>query len=99
MSPAPRWVCFMSCPDMPSAVVVAEYLRLHECPATAFPVPPGFELGLTAEVRVPLELLHRAKWLWALAAMENLTEAEVEWLATGKLPGSAPEPVQHDDAA
>lgn len=46
-----------------------------------------------------MELLHRAKWFWALAVMENLTEAEVEWLATGKLPGSAPEPVQHDDAA
>jgi hypothetical protein len=89
----------MSCTDMPTAVVVAEYLRLHECLAIAFPIPPGFELGPTAEVRVPSELLHRARWFWALADMESLTDAELEWLATGELPGSAPEPARHEDAA
>ncbi len=89
----------MSCPDMLSAVVVAEYLRLRECPAITFPIPPSFELGPTAEVRVPAEFVHRARWFLALAEMANLTEAELEWLATGKLPASEPEPVPHDHAA
>jgi len=89
----------MSCPDMPSAVVIAGYLRLRECPAIAFCIPPSFELGPTAEVRVPAEFLHRARWFWSLTEMENLTEAEVEWLATGKLPASEPQQVPHDDAA
>jgi hypothetical protein len=92
-------MCFMSCPDMTSAGVIAEYLRVRECPAIAFPIPPTFELGPTAEVRVPSQFLHRARWFWSLADAEELTEGEIEYLATGKLPGSVPEPVPHDDAA
>jgi hypothetical protein len=86
---------------MASAVIVAEYLWLRECPAIAFPIPPSFELGPTAGVGVPSEFLHRARWFWRLADVEDLTDAELEYLATGKLPGSAlePEPVSHDAPA
>ena len=85
---------------MASAGVVAGYLRLRECPAIAFPHPPNFELGPAAEVRVPPEFLHRARWFWSLANAEDLTEGEIEYLATGTLPGSVSErePVSHDDA-
>lgn len=41
---------------------------------------------------MPPEFLHRARRLWSLTNTENLTEGELERLATGKLPGSAPEP-------
>lgn len=78
----------MSCPDMASAVVIAEYLRLRECPAIALPNPPGFELRAAAEVRVPSEFLHRARWFWSLADAEDLSAGEIEYLATGKLPGA-----------
>jgi hypothetical protein len=97
MSREPQWLCFMACADMASAVVVAEYLRLRECPALAFPMPPNLELGPTAEVRVPLEFLRRAHWFWTLG--DDLTDGELEFLATGKLPGAAPEQQRHEDAA
>ena len=97
MSREPHWQCFMACSDVASAAIVAEYLQLHDCPALAFPIPPSVELAPTAEVLVPAELMHRARWLWALG--DRLTENELEFLATGKLPGAAQEPEPHEDAA
>jgi len=91
------WQCFLACPDEASAAPVAEYLRLHDCPALVFPVPPSFDLAPTAEVRVPAQFLHRARHIWARAdTFGDLTDGELEYLATGKLPGASR---QHDDAA
>jgi len=100
MSGEIRWECFIAYPDEASAVAVAQYLRLHECPAFVFARAPDFDLAPPFEVRVPGELLHRARWLWSLAdARLELTDGELEYLATGRLPGTASEPRWHDDAA
>ena len=100
MDAVPDWQCFLACPDEASAAPVAHYLRLHDCPALVFPVPPGFGLAPTAEVRVPAEFLRRAHHLWAVAdALGGLTDGELEYLATGQLPGAASESHQQDDAA
>jgi hypothetical protein len=78
------WEQFAVYHDELAAGVVAEYLRRNDCPAEVVgsagaAVEPG------VRVLVPGELLHRARWLWASA---NLTEAELQYLATGELPGA-----------
>jgi hypothetical protein len=100
MGAVPNWQCFLACPDEASANPVAEYLRLHDCPAIVVPVPPSLDLAPTAEVRVPAEFLRRAHHIWAAAdTLGDLTDGELEYLATGKLPGTAAESHQQDDAA
>lgn len=75
------WECFAIYRNELAAGVVANYLRLNDCPAE---VAGSAGAALEAEVRVlvPGELLHRARWLWAKA---DLTDAELQYLATGKL--------------
>jgi hypothetical protein len=88
----------MACPDEGSAAAIAEYLSLHDCPAVVFAMTPGIDLTYPAEVRVPGELLRRARYVWALAAAEpEVTEGELVFLATGRLPGSDTD--LEDDAA
>ena len=100
MDAVPDWQCFLACPDEASAGPVAHYLRLHDCPALVVPVAPSFQLSPTAEVRVPAEFLRRAHHIWAAAdTLGGLTDGELEYLATGKLPGAESESHQHDDAA
>jgi hypothetical protein len=100
MGALPNWQCFLACPDEASAAPVAAYLRLHDCPALVFPVPASCELTPTAEVMVPQEFLHRARHLWAHAnTLGDLSDGELEYLATGKLPGAAAEAHEQDDAA
>jgi hypothetical protein len=77
------WERFVAYADEASASVVAEYLRRNDCPAHVVAASPGPDLAPTAEVLVPGEFLHRARWLWAQA---DLTEAELEYLSTGKFP-------------
>jgi hypothetical protein len=96
----PNWQCLLTCPVEAAAAPVAEYLRLHDCPALVFPIPPSCDLAPTAAVMVPAEFLHRARHLWAHAdTLGNLTDGELEYLATGQLPGAAAEAHRHDDAA
>jgi hypothetical protein len=100
MGALPNWHCFLVCPDEAAAAPVAEYLRLHDCPALVFPVPASCDLMPTAEVRVPAEFLLRARHIWSRAdTLADLTEGQLEYLATGKLPGASPDPQQQDDAA
>jgi hypothetical protein len=40
------WQCFLISPDEASAVPVAHYLRLRDCPALVFVQPPGFDFAL-----------------------------------------------------
>lgn len=98
MGALPNWQCFLACSCEAAAAPVAEYLRMHDCPALVFPVPASCELTATAAVMVPLEFLARARHVWAHADMGSLTEGELEYLATGKLPGAV-EPLRHHDAA
>ena len=94
------WQCFLNLPDEASAAPVAHYLRLHDCPALVFPVPPSVELAPTAQVLVPAGFLRRAHHIWARAdTFGNLTDGELEYLATGKLPGASVDPHRQDDAA
>src|SRR5215467_2469462 len=99
MGALPEWQCFLTCSSEATAAPVVEYLRLHDCPALIFPLPPSCDLAPTAEVRVPAEFLHRARHIWRHAGTcADLSEAELEYLATGELPGAA-ERRRHDDAA
>ncbi len=100
MGAVPDWQCFLSFPDEAAAAPVAHYLRLYDCPALVFPGAPGFDLGPTARVLVPAEFLRRARHLWAHAdTLGDLTEGELEYLATGQLPGAPVDPDSQDDAA
>jgi hypothetical protein len=96
-----EWVCFLSCAGEAAACPIAVYLNLQDCPALVFPVPPGVDFAPTAEVRVPAEFLPRARHIWAHAdTTGDLSEGELEYLATGKLPGAADdEQLRRDDAA
>jgi hypothetical protein len=53
-----------------------------------------------AEVRVPAEFLQRAHHIWSRAdILGDLTQGELEYLATGRLPGEMPGLHERDDAA
>jgi len=94
------WQCLLTCPDLASAISVADYLTLHDCPALAMPIPPSFELGPTAAVLVPAEFFRRAGHVWEVAnTLGELTDGELEYLTTGELLGAASEARRKDDAA
>jgi hypothetical protein len=85
---------------MASAIPVADYLTLHDCPALAVPLSPSFALTPTASVLVPSDFIRRARHVWAAAnTLGNLTDGELEFVTTGRLPGAALEAHEHDDAA
>jgi hypothetical protein len=94
------WQCFLIVPDEASAAPVVHHLRLHDCPARVFAASPGFDLSPTVRILVPQEFLPRARHLWARAdRLAGLTDGELEYLATGRLPGGAVDPDVQDDAA
>ena len=100
MGAVPDWQCFLILPDEASAAPVAHYLRLCDCPALVFIDPLGFDLAPTTRVLVPAEFLRRAHHIWAQAdTLKDLTEGELEYLATGRLPGTSMDPQAQDDAA
>ena len=98
MGAVAEWQCLLVCPDEAAATPVVEYLRLHDCPALVFFLPPRCDFLPAVEVRVSPEFLHRARHIWAHAGAD-FTEAELEYLATGELPGAAADPHRQDDAA
>jgi hypothetical protein len=69
-------------PDVLSAYPLAALFRGKGVPAEV--VSDTFLLGEArhCEVRVPSELAHRARWLMSQA---QFTDAELEFLATGRL--------------
>jgi hypothetical protein len=78
------WERFIAFADQASASVVAGYLQRNDCPARVAAASPGLDLSPSVEVLVPGQLLHRARWLWAQA---DLSEGELVYLSTGKMPG------------
>jgi hypothetical protein len=90
------WQVFVAYPDEASATVVAEYLRLNNCPAIVIPPFPGPDLAPSAAVLVPGQLIHRARWLWAQA---QVSEAELIYLSMGALAVDSDDPPQRTDAA
>jgi hypothetical protein len=82
------WQRFMVYADQASATVVADYLCRNGCPAQVAAFSPGVDLTPSVDVLVPGQLLHRARWLWSQA---DLTQGELEYLISGKLPGASDE--------
>jgi hypothetical protein len=77
------WERFMSFPDSASATAIAGYFEQNGLPARVEAGSPGVDLSPAAYILVPGHLFHRARWL--LAQQADMTEAELEFLATGRL--------------
>lgn len=78
------WERFATYSDELAAKVVVDYLHRHACPAQVGG-SAGANIDSGVHVLVPGELLHRARWLWAQA---DLSEQELDFLASGELPGA-----------
>jgi hypothetical protein len=76
------WEEYSSYSDVASAEVVAGLLRSNGVPVVVLADEPLPGLITRVIVSVPADLLHRAKWV---AAQAPLTDAELTFLATGKL--------------
>jgi hypothetical protein len=76
------WDVVATFSDVPSAQTLAGLLRAEGVPVDL--VSDTSLLGEVrhCEVRVPLALAHRARWLMSHA---KFTDAELEFLATGRL--------------
>jgi len=85
MSSDDEWELFRNFEDLGSAEVMCSWLLREEVPAKV--VPRTLENGLESQfgVFVSRRLAHRARWV---VAQLPPTDAELEFLATGKLPGS-----------
>lgn len=75
-------VAVQICPDRLAAEVIAKALEVESVPAVVrvFGGIPGLDEG--AEVLVPPELVHRARWIMD---RPGPSDAELTFLATGKL--------------
>ena len=78
------WERFMGFSDTPSAVAAAAYLEQNGVPSRVEAGSPNVDFSDAAFVLVPGHLAHRARWLWA---QSDLTESELQYLATGELDG------------
>jgi hypothetical protein len=78
------WERFKSFADAPSAVAAAAYLEQNGVPSRVEAGSPNVDFSPAAFVLVPGHLAHRARWVWA---QSDLTETELQYLATGELPG------------
>jgi len=78
-----HWERFMSFPDVASATAAAAYFEQNGLPSRVEAGSPGVDLSPVAYVLVRGHLTHRARWLWA--QQSDMTEAELHFLATGKL--------------
>jgi hypothetical protein len=81
-----RWEVFRTFDDIGSAEVMCSWLLREEVPAKV--VPRTLENGLEAAfcIFVVSRLAHRARWV---VAQLPPSDEELEYLATGKLPGSS----------
>ncbi len=77
------WERVMSFPDAASATAAAAYFEQNGVPSRVEAGSPSVDLSPVAHVLVQGQLAHRARWLWAQQA--DITEAELHFLATGKL--------------
>jgi hypothetical protein len=80
-----NWELFRTFTDIGSAEVMCAWLLSEEVPATVDTI--SFESALEIQYRlyVQRDLVHRARWV---IAQPPPTDAELEFLATGKLPGA-----------
>lgn len=78
------WVVFRVFPEQSGASALCGQLEAGGCPAKFEARALGNALETNFCVFVPKVLAHRARWI---VAQLPLTDAELEFLATGKLPG------------
>ncbi|HYM33941.1 MAG TPA: hypothetical protein VET48_01025 [Steroidobacteraceae bacterium] len=78
------WQVFASYGDVASAEAVAGLLRSESVPVQLASDEPIPGLVMNVRVMVPSDLMHRAKWIMSQA---QLSDAELIFLATGKLDG------------
>jgi hypothetical protein len=78
------WDVVATFPDVPSAHVLAVLLRAEGVPAELVSDTSLLGEARRCEVRVPSELVRRARWLMSQA---QFTDAELTFLATGELDG------------
>ena len=83
IEPVADWVAFKSFPDETGAAALCGQLRAGECPAKFEARAMGSGLETEYTVFVPKSLAHRARWV---AAQLPISDAELEFLATGRLP-------------
>jgi len=78
------WELFKAFPDLSAAETLRLQLEHHGVPTRV--ESRALEVGLEAQfcVFVSKALAHRARWV---IAQLPLTDAELDYLATGKLPG------------
>lgn len=73
----------MSFSDAASATAAAAFFEQNGVPSRVEAGSPGVDFSPVAYVLVQGQLAHRAKWLWA--QQSDITEAELHFLASGKL--------------
>jgi hypothetical protein len=78
------WVGVATFSDVLSAQVMAVLFRGEGVPAEVLSDGPLLGEARCCEIRVPSELAHRARWLMSQA---QFTDAELTFLAAGKLEG------------
>ena len=78
---AVQWERFMAFPDPMAAHIVAGRLNAEGVPTVVL-ATPGLEFLFTAELLIPRELLHRARWA---LAWPPASEEELLFLATGEI--------------
>jgi hypothetical protein len=78
------WERFVGFPESASAIAAAAYFEQNGLPSRVEAGSPSLDFTNVAFVLVPGHLLHRARWLWAKS---DLTDSELQFLATGELDG------------
>jgi hypothetical protein len=78
------WDVVATFSDIPSAQALASLFRAEGVPAEVVTDTSLLGEARDCGIRVPPELAHRARWLMSQA---QVTDAELEFLATGKLGG------------
>ena len=84
--PTENWELFKVFTDRSEAERVVGLLESSGVPAYVDYGALGVGLEMRFPVHVDASLVHRARWVIALTP--DVTDAELEFLATGKLPGS-----------
>jgi len=79
------WDIVATFSDLPSARALATLFHAEGVPNEVVCDTSLLGEARRCEIRVPLELAHRARWLMSQA---QFTDAELEFLATGKLGGT-----------
>lgn len=83
-TPDDDWTLFDSFDDPASAQVMCRWLLREDVPAKVLPRTLEHAIEANFGVFVPRCLAHRARWV---VAQLPPTDAELEYLATGRLPG------------